>query len=397
MSAPLEQRKLLLSRSRSKRDGNESEPVRMPGTSKNRKRVLLVLQYYDHRHHAGVARYAAQAGWALEDAYTQVRTLPEKWEGDGVISFHGPSEQFVDWLKRAKIPVVDMGEDQGISDFPRVQTDNEKIAALAIEHFAQRGYRNVGYVWTFDTAIKKRREEAIAAAAAARGLKFFDLPMENIATFAAQKAFPIALLAPHDGVAVRALRACEDAGIAVPEQVALLGVDNFDYRCAPASVPLSSIDPDQERVGYEAAAMLDCLMRGEKLPSRAIRIPPIGIVERDSTDMFAVSDLEVARALRYVSQNFRRRLSLSEVAKATGLSLRRLQTRFKQQLKRTILQEINTRRVKHAQTLLAQTGKKIRVVAGECGFGSAVKLIRVFRQYAGTSPKRYRKSNVEMP
>jgi LacI family transcriptional regulator len=278
-----------------------------------------------------------------------------------------------------------------------VQTDNEKIAALAIDHFAQRGYRNVGFVWAFDTAIKKRREQAMAAAAAARGLKFFDLPTESIATLAAQKAFPIGLLAPHDGIAVRALRACEDAGIAVPERVALLGVDNFDYRCTPASVPLSSIDPDQERVGYEAAAMLDRLMRGEKLPSRSVRIPPIGIVERDSTDMFAVSDLEVARALRYVSQNFRRRLSLSDVAKATGLSLRRLQTRFKQQLNRTILQEINTRRVKHAQTLLAQTGKKIRVVAGECGFGSAVKLIRVFKQYAGTSPKRYRKSNAELP
>jgi LacI family transcriptional regulator len=367
--------------------------MRVTGTGKSRKRVLLLLQDYDHRHHAGVARYAAQAGWALEDAYTQLRSLPDNWEGDGVISFHGPSQQFVDWLKRAKVPVVDMGEDQGISDFPRVQTDNQKIAALAIEHFAERGYRNVGYVWAFDTAIKKRREEAMAAAAAARGLKFFDVPMESLSNLAAQDAFPIALLAPHDGVAVRALGACEDAGIAVPEQVALLGVDNFDYRCVPASVPLSSIDPDQERVGYDAAGLLDRLMRGETLEQRAIRIPPIGIVQRDSTDMQAVTDLEVARALRFIAKNFRRRLGLSEVARATELSLRRLQTRFKQELNHTILQEINARRVRHAQTLLCETGKKIRVVAGECGFGSAVKLIRVFKQYSGTSPKRYRKTH----
>ena len=100
-----------------------------PRTGKNRKRVLLLLQYYDYRHHSGVAKYAGEAGWALEDAYTQVRSPPENWAGDGVISFHGTSRQFVAWLEHCGAPVVDMGEDQGLSDFPRVMTDNEKIAA----------------------------------------------------------------------------------------------------------------------------------------------------------------------------------------------------------------------------------------------------------------------------
>jgi LacI family transcriptional regulator len=357
----------------------------------NRKRVLLLLQYYDYRHHRGVAKYAMQAGWALEDVYTQVRSLPENWTGDGVISFHGENQQFVDWLKQTGLPVVDMGEDSGISDFPRVQTDNSRIAELAVEHFAQRGYKNIGFAWVFDTIIKRRRQEAMMAAAAARGLRFFDVPLERIGLLGEEGAFPIGLLTPHDAIAVRALRACEDAGVLVPEQAALIGVDNFDYRCAPASVPLSSIDPDQERVGYEAAAMLDKIMSGVTLEQRSIRVPPIGIVERDSTDMAAVGDIEVARALRFIVQNFRTRLGLREVARATDISLRRLQTRFKEHLDRTILQEINGRRVKHAQQLLSSTRKKIHVVAGECGFGSSVKLIRVFRQYVGTSPKRYRK------
>jgi LacI family transcriptional regulator len=363
---------------------------------KNRKRVLLLLQYYDHRHHAGVARYAAEAGWALEDAYTQIRTLPDSWEGDGIISFHGNSAEFVAWLKKSNLPVVDMGEDQGISDFPRVQTDNQKIAELAVNHFASRGYKHVGFAWAFDTMITTRRAEAMAAAAAARGLQFHDVPLDRISRLAFDNIFPIGLLAAHDGIAVRALRACEDAGVLVPEQVAILGVDNFEYRCAPASVPISSIDPDQERVGYEAASMLDALMHGHHLAQRAIRIPPKGLVERDSTDMAAVEDVEVARALRFIVQNFRRDLGLREVARATDISLRRLQTRFKAQLERTILQEINGRRVKYAKDLLEQTGKKIHVVAGECGFGNSVKLIRVFRQYVGTSPKRYRKQLKEI-
>jgi LacI family transcriptional regulator len=357
-----------------------------------RKRVLLLLQYYDYRHHAGVARFAAQAGWALDDAYTQIRSIPTTWDGDGVISFHGPSAEFVDWLKAVRVPVVDMGEDQGLTDFPRVMTDNVQIAKLAADHFVERKFKTVGFVWVWDTIVKRRRLEAMRAEALRRGLTFVEASLEQVGGLArTPDVFPVGLLAATDASAVRALGACEDAGILVPEQAAILGVDNFDYRCAPASVPLSSIDPDQERVGYEAAAMLDRLMRGEELPERSVRIPPLGVVTRDSTDMPAVPDLEVAKALRFIVQNYRRRIGLSEVAAATNVSLRRLQTRFKEQLGRTILHEINGRRVKHAKDLLGDAAKKIRTVAGECGFESSVKLIRVFRQYTGTSPRRYRR------
>jgi len=366
-------------------------PQRRPEARRtNRKRVLLVLQYYDYRHHSGVAKYAAKAGWALEDAYTMVRSLPETWDGDGIVSFHGPSPEFVDWLKKAKVPVVDIGEYEDFSDFPRVTTDAIKITRLAVDHFIEHGYKNIGFTWLFDNVFKAKRLAAARQVAEARGLKFWDVQLDQIASLPRQGALPIALLAANDGTAVRALRACEDAGILVPEEVAILGVDNFEYRCVPASVPLSSIDADQERLGYEAAAQLDKLMSGGTLAQQITEIPPVGIVQRDSTNMLAVADVEVAKALRFVIANFKNHVGLQDVAKATSLSLRRLQTRFKDQLGRTILQEINGRRVKHAQELLQTTSKKIRVIASECGFGGSVKLIRVFRQYAGTSPKRYR-------
>jgi LacI family transcriptional regulator len=107
--------------------------------------------------------------------------------------------------------------------------------------------------------------------------------------------------------------------------------------------------------------------------------------------MLAIEDVEVAKALRFVIARFKQNVGLRDVARATGISLRRLQTRFKERLGRTILQEINGRRVTHAQTLLKTTNKKIHTVATECGFGGSVKMIRVFKQYVGTSPKRYRK------
>jgi LacI family transcriptional regulator len=284
-----------------------------------------------------------------------------------------------------------MGDDAEASDFPRVTADNDAIAAMAVDHFHARGYHDVGFVWTADGTARRHRMRAVEAAAAARGMRFWDVPLERIPLLRSEAAFPIALLAADDATAVRALRACEDAGVLVPEQAILMGVDNFTYRCEPASVSLSSIDADQERVGYEAAAMLDALMGGQPIEQTVVRVPPVGIVERDSTDMLAVRDVEVAKAMRFIALNSPRRLGLRDVARATGISLRRLQTRFKEHRGRTILQEINGRRVKHAKELLRETAKKIRVVAGECGFGNSVKMIRVFKQYEGVSPKRFRR------
>jgi LacI family transcriptional regulator len=366
-------------------------PVRHPA----RKRVLLLLSFYDYRHHAGVARYAGEAGWIVDDAATQERGLPADWSGDGIISFHGADPEFLAYLRTLNTPVVDIGEYDEFSNYPRVRTDSRAIGRAAAEYFLARGFRNVGFVSSDDSALQRRRSAALREAAEALGQTWWDVPLAEIGSLANRPggALPIGLLAANDMVAVRALPACEEAGLLVPEQVALMGIDNDEYRCAPALVPLTSIDADQERVGYEAAALLDRLMRGEPAPSRSIEVPPRGIVERESTNIIAVGDLQVASAVRFILQNFRRPIGLREVAAGTNLSLRRLQTRFKEQLGRTILQEINGRRVEYAKRLLVSTSLKIRAIACESGFGSAVRMIRVFRQYTQQSPRQYRKEH----
>jgi LacI family transcriptional regulator len=359
-----------------------------------RKRVLLMLSYYDHRHHAGVARYAGEAGWIIDDAATQERGLPADWSGDGIISFHGADPEFLKYLRALNVPVVDIGEFDEFSDYPRVRTDSRAIGRAAAEFFAAREFRNVGFVANAANGLQQRRSGALREAAESLGQTFLEVPLPEIGLLAGRPgALPIGLLAANDLVAVRALAACEEAGLLVPEQVALMGIDNDEYRCAPALVPLTSIDADHERVGYEAAALLDRLMHGEPAPAKPIEVPPRGIVERESTNILAVQDLQVASALRFILQNFRREIGLQEVAASTNLSLRRLQTRFKEHLGRTILQEINGRRVEHAKRLLGGTNLKIRAVATESGFGSAVRLIRVFRQYTHQSPRQYRKEH----
>jgi LacI family transcriptional regulator len=367
----------------------------MPFRSKDsppRQHVLLACWYYDRDHHIGVARYAAEAGWVLEDTASQVRGLPAEWTGDGIISFHGRSEEYIRFLNNAskRVPVVDIGEYDHLSNFPRVRTDAVAIASMAVDYFAARGFRNVGFI---DSAQQQRRRQAMQEAAQRAGLEFRLISLGDLAKQAATLPLPIGLVAATDGIAVQAMFIFEAANILVPEQVAVLGIDNDLCRCLPAPVMLSSIDTHREQLGYEAAAMLDRLMRGHPRPRVPLDISPIGIVERESTNILAVDDLEVASALRFIFQNYRRSIGVTDVGDRAGISLRRLQTRFQQKMGKTILDELNARRVEHAQKLLAQTPNKIRQIAIDSGFGDVTRFIRAFRRYTGESPRQYRRQH----
>ena len=365
-----------------------------PGTGKLRRRVLMACWFYDRDHHIGVARYAAEAGWILEDVLTQVAEVPSLWAGDGIISFHGRSQEFLRFLNTVHdtgVPVVDIGEYGHLSQFARVRTDAREIAKLAVDFFAARGFTHVGFI---DSGLQTRRRTEFQAAALLRGLGFSIFTSRDIVQQVQKVDLPVGLLAATDGIAVTAMIALEQAGILVPEQAAILGIDNDLCRCLPAPVPLSSIDTNRESIGYTAARLLDRLMDGHSNPTTCIDVKPIGVVERESTDILAVDDLEVASALRFIFMNYRRPIGVREVADQSGISLRRLQARFKSVLNRTILEVLNNRRIDHAKQMLTETNAKIRSIADESGFGDGTRLIRAFSRTVGQTPGEYRSSHV---
>ena len=356
---------------------------------RRRRRVLLAPWYYDRAHHVGVARYAAEAGWTLQDTQAQTRGYDPDWTGDGIVSFHGPSEPFIRFLRRQRVPVVDIGEYAGLSDFPRVRTDGPAIARLAVDYFAGRGFRDVGFV--AGPQPQARRRDAMRAEAEALGLRFTFLPVAQLRRRVEALPKPIGLLAATDGLAVQVMAACEDLGVAVPERVALIGVDNDLCRCLTAPVTLTSIDANAERVGYEAAALLDRLMDGHRPPPCPIDVPPAGIVERESTNTMAADDPEVAAALRFIYRRFAEPITVADVGEQASVSLRTLQARFTRTLGRGILDVLNGRRVDAAQRLLLAGKPKLRAVAEAAGFGEPVRLIRAFRKHTGTTPREFAK------
>ena len=202
---------------------------------------------------------------------------------------------------------------------------------------------------------------------------------------------PVGIFCYNDYVATDIVDVCIEAGLNIPEQVAVIGVDNDPVLCDCAEVPLSSVRHDLEGMAYEAAALLDRLMDGKAPPATPRRIVPKGVVTRKSTDMLAVENPEVAKALRFIQANFSRtNLSVGIIVEAGKIPRRFLEMAFRSELNRTILSEILRVRLKQARNLLETTELPIADVAIQSGFANLNHFFRVFRAEIKMTPRSFR-------
>jgi LacI family transcriptional regulator len=197
-------------------------------------------------------------------------------------------------------------------------------------------------------------------------------------------------MAQFDAEANIVIQACIYAGLNVPEQVAVVGVDNDPIYSELGPIPLTSVVSNRELLGYRGAELLDRLMRGRKPPAKPERIPPGGIVVRSSSDIFTINDEGVARALRFIKQHANEPISIDAVVRASGVSRRTLYTKFETKLGRTIQAEILRQRINLAKNLLSTTNEKLESIAYDSGFGSASSLSKAFKIYDGMQPSVYR-------
>ena len=194
-----------------------------------------------------------------------------------------------------------------------------------------------------------------------------------------------------DVYAIQVTNACRRRGIAVPAQIAVLGVDNDPVVCSVSFPPLSSVDLNSRRVGYEAAALLDRMMAGQPPPQKNILVEPSRVVTRESTDMMAVDDADVAQAVRLIREHACRGLRVKDVVEAVGVSRRVLQQRFRRILRRTPKEELMRVQIDRAGMLLTQTEMSVEQIAKCTGFAAPAYFIRAFRRETGVTPRVYRK------
>lgn len=399
-SAPRTSRRPSAAKSRPRRPEGESRLLR----------IGLVLGYglafYRDILH-GVKRLAAERPhWVLTPIAPDCRALesPLVKSQDGFIA-HIFAKTLARGLSSLGKPVVNVSGVLPELPFPRVIVDHEAAGRLAAEHFLSRGVRQFGFVGYPQHAFSLGREAGFRRQVEAAGYAvavFRDRKRKlgdptglwhwNPALLAwlAGLPKPVGVFASHDSQGVQISEYCRHLGLKVPDDVSIVGVDDDDLLCDLARPSLSSVALPGERIGYEAAAMLERLIVGQPLDTPRLELPPVRLVVRQSSDIQAIADAEVAAAVRFIRDRAGQPTQVRDVMRAVPASRRSLERRFRSLLQRGIFEEIRRVQIERAKALLVDTDMPMSLVAARAGLADSRQLSIVFRQQENMTPTKFR-------
>lgn len=374
-------------------------------------RVALVIDVdWPYKHHqgilSGILEYARPRGWRCEfTPFLGLATAAKEDIYDGIIG--RATHQLQRYARKHSIPVVNVWVNSPVRNLPNVLPDKIAAGELAATHFTSRGYRRFGFLGQladansrlllegFSKSLKARRfpirQHWIKgpSANAADWRKFQDLVRGWMEAW----SYPIAILCTADPLARYFADSCIRAGLRIPQDVAIIGVGNTDITCEMCEPRLSSVEHGFERVGVQAATILEEMMQGLAKPPSTTLIAPAGVVTRTSTDAFAVQDPEIEKALRVIQALSQNPVRVADVLEAVPLSRRTLERRFREVLGCSIHDEITRAYLERAKHLLVSTRDPLKWIATRAGFSSPQRLSRVFKEIEKVTPQEYRRSH----
>ncbi len=384
--------------------------------SRRRKIALLVewSRAYGRGVLRGIAAYAkAHETWKI---YQTERSLCDAapgwlrdWDGDGIIA-RIENDELLEQIIQMELPTVDLFERGHADGFPGVITDNRTIAYLAAEHLIERGLQHFAYCGLPGIYSSETRSEYFVEYLSRKGFQVHvyeslgrssslsistaeDSELrseETIAAWVDSLPKPVGLMACNDVRAHQILMACGDRSIAVPEEVAVIGVDDEELICELCHPPLSSVKQDPERVGYEAAALLDRLLDGETPPAKPILVKPLGVVARQSTDVVAVGDADVAAAVHFIRLHACDGIQVNDIIEHVQISRSTLERRFAKLLGRSPKSEILRVKLDRVRYLLSMTEYPLARIAQLTGFAYVEAMCDCFKRTIGQTPGQYR-------
>jgi LacI family transcriptional regulator len=383
---------------------------------KKRRRVALLIETsnsYCRGLLRGIHAYVQEYGpWSTYLTELGRGDPAPKWvidnlEGDGVIA-RIENRRIAHAVMNIGLPVVDVSAARTVPELPFVETDDIMIARLAAEHLIERGFHHYAFCGDERYKWSTWREEEFVRIVTQRG---HGCPVyrhqpeggsapsnmaeeeRQLSTWVRQLPKPIGIMACYDLRGQQLLEICRRMGIAVPDEVAVIGVDNDELLCNLSDPPLSSIIPDTHRTGYEAARILDRLMSNKRCKTRELRIAPLGIVTRQSTDVLAIADSDISQAVRFIRQHACDGINVDDVLQAVPLSRRVLENRFKKLLGRTPHDEILRMQFQRVVQLLTESSLPLAKVAEQAGFQHAEYLSVAFKRRYGVPPSHYRQEH----
>jgi LacI family transcriptional regulator len=361
----------------------------------------------------GIADYVEAFGpWSLfldpRSSAGESELWLSRWKGDGVLAFiESPSVARA--LARSKVATVELSGHRLDLKIPQVINDEIAFGRLAAEHlldrrfsnFAFSGYRDCAWsdrrLFGFQTALRERAfEPAIFfSEREINPVESWNMVQEELLRWLSSLPKPLGLMACSDRHALRLLDACRRAGFAVPEEIAVIGVDNDEQLCRLADPPLTSVMDNARAIGFEAAGLLDRLMNGRARAANfsPILLPPRGVATRRSTDVTAITDEIIAGSVREIRERSGRGISVKELITASGVSRAVFYTRFRAAVGRLPLEEIQRVRLDRVKTLLLQTGLPLARIAEESGFEHPEYLSVLFKREMGCTPGKFRNTH----
>jgi len=356
----------------------------------------------------GIARYSKLHGpWSF---YREPRSLQSaiphlaKWNANGIIMRNSViSRQLMD-LKLPTIMVLH--ETSRFGDLPVVTTDCRSIVQLAAEHLLNKGLRHFAYCGIDEFHWSENRKHFfrdimndagfaihVYERPRSRRIRSWEDEQSSIEEWLATLPKPIGIMTCNDDRGQHVLEACKIRGFRIPEDVACIGVDNDALLCDLSDPPLTSVALNYESAGYYMAELLDRLMKGEPMQGQEIYVRATHVVVRQSTDILAIDDANVAAAIRFIRQNARKKIFVDDVVFQTSLSRRSLEGHFREVVHRSIQEEIRRVRTEQISKMLIETNMPISEITSVFNFTDVEHISRYFRREKGVGPREYRKIN----
>lgn len=392
----------------------------MKKTSRKRStpRVALLIESsrsYGRELLMGIAKYVRIHGpWSVEfeegDPTEHFPKWFDRWQWDGIIA-RVSTPAIAKAIGRSRAPVVDLSGSLPESRFPRIRSDEEAVGRMAADHLIRRGFRHFAFCGFQGTdwsdlrraGFERRIQEAGFACLTYDNIDLLRPPPASdyeehgekhermLMAWLQALPKPCGLMACNDARGRQILNCCREVSVAVPDELAVIGVDKDEIFCELSDLPLSSVTLNTQQIGFEGAALLARLMAGEPAGSGSTLVKPIGVVARQSTDVLAIEDRHIAAALRHIRERACDGLNVEELLRSVPLSRSVLERRFSQLLDKSPKEEILRVRLDRVCRLLAESELSIAEVAQKAGFEHPEYMSRLFKKKMGITPGEFRK------
>jgi LacI family transcriptional regulator len=377
---------------------------------KSRKRILISSFWQEEEAMRAILAAASDLNWEITDENFLHPQAPKAFKADGIICCQWTVPDIMKPLIQARIPVVHTWAVRSTippDERPVVASDTRLVGAMAATHFLERGFKQVCYLSVNEyydesdpliSSLKAHLEHGGARFLGANRVELdgpgwrsaFDRTLD---AWLGSMPRPLGVLTSGDILGGHVVGFCKAFGIAVPEEIAVLGIGNKQRWCDMSPCPLSSIDLNPVARARKVVALLQRMMGGEAAPAEPVLITPARVIPRKSTDIMATTDLTVAKAVTFLWEHLSLPISVNEAAAAAGISRSSLERRFRKAIGRSVNEELLRKRLERCRELLLTTDLPFVDIAPKVGFLSKTYLHRIFREHYHCTPKDMRRCN----